>query len=267
MKGNGKSLVTTEAWDDTWHQALTWQSKGLGGLGFLRLRQRLWWRLDAAVSCIMEAVHRSDPDVLELGCGSGKMLERIHHARPNCRLHGIDYSEVGIGLARRYLRGLGIQATLFQGDVFEYEIERRFDAVVSFGLIEHFQDPVAAIQCHARFTAPRGIVAVTVPNFSPPLMKRYLQRFAPEILERHNLTIMDKGALRNALQKAGLDDVSVGGFGAPWLAVPTNMAGLPRHVFLWIFHFLNLFAQLPAPLLWPGYLLGIGRVIPRAWPN
>ncbi len=55
--------------------------------------------------------------ILELGCGSGAVLELLHEWTPDSRLVGVDLSAKLLGVASRSLRG---GATLYRRDIFEH---------------------------------------------------------------------------------------------------------------------------------------------------
>jgi SAM-dependent methyltransferase len=116
---------------------------------------------------------------------------------------------------------------VYEGDMFELDVPRRYDVVLSGGLIEHFADPGAALERHHRAVAPGGTIVVTVPNFLG-LNGEVQRRFNPENLALHNENVMLPTALGHALASAG-ELVSVESFyygrfrawlepGAPFLA-------------------------------------------------
>lgn len=89
-----------------------------------------------------------------------------------------------------------------EGDMFDVELSRRYDVVLSGGLIEHFSDPAEALERHHRWVAPGGTIVVTVPNFRG-LNGEVQRRFNPENLALHNQDVMLPDALASALAAAG----------------------------------------------------------------
>ena len=153
--------------------------------------------------------------LLELGCAPGDCLFHVHQVKPDYKLYGIDFSELGIQLTHERLRRDNIDATVCVGDFRDIKPPLKFDLVVSFGLIEHFTDPAAIIREHVRLCAPGGRVVTTVPNYATPLNRLLMQTVDRANLAAHNLDIMDLNAIENAFRSAGLTDVQVGAAGGP----------------------------------------------------
>lgn len=91
---------------------------------------------------------------------------------------------------------------VYEGNMFEVEPPRRYDVVLSGGLVEHFTDPSAALQRHHSWVAPGGTIVVTVPNFRG-LNGAVQRRFSPDNLALHNQDIMFPDALADALAASG----------------------------------------------------------------
>lgn len=164
---------------------------------------------------LLDQIGKPSGEILELGCAPGEALLHLHTVRPQHRLHGIDYSEVGMNSAKEFLIQAGVDATIHLGDFREAELSQQFDMVMSFGLIEHFDDPVPIIVDHARLCAPGGLVAVTVPNFATPVNRFLMKHVDPPGYEGHNLAIMNPDALQCAFKAAGLQNVKVGSAQGP----------------------------------------------------
>jgi ubiquinone/menaquinone biosynthesis C-methylase UbiE len=103
-------------------------------------------------------------DVLEAGCGTGLILQRIAGFAASAR--GVDLS--GGMLARAHARGLDV----VQGSVtaLPYAAES-FDLVCSFKVLAHVADIRGALSEMARVTRPGGFVLA---EFYNPLSLRYL---------------------------------------------------------------------------------------------
>lgn len=118
-------------------------------------------------------------DVLEAGCGTGLLLERI--ARFAARARGVDLS--GGMLAHARERGLDVvQASI---TALPYADES-FDLVCSFKVLAHVSDIRAALAEMARVTRPGGVVLA---EFYNALSLRYLIKRLKRptaISERHD---------------------------------------------------------------------------------
>jgi SAM-dependent methyltransferase len=206
----------------------------------------------------------SSGDLLEIGCAPGATLEEIHRACPNLRLHGIDYSESGLDMARRRLADLNIEATLHCGDAFCVELPRRYDIVLSTGVIEHFADPLPMMKCHFRLAKPLGHVIVTVPNCASLVPKFFLKVFDPELLAAHNVETISTLRLRELMLQAGFNEVHVGQSGPPHLHERASRGNLFGKTFAALAKAWNHVVYLaPVPPLWPAYYWAVGRVPPE----
>jgi len=200
-------LTNTDFWDRKY------QPRGTAVFNWLKpmLRRKRYRMLGE----LLDEIKKPSADVLELGCAPGEALLHLHKVRPQHRLHGIDYSEVGMKSAKEFLAQAGVNADIHLGDFREVELSQQFDMVMSFGLIEHFDDPVPIIANHARLCAPGGRVAVTVPNFATPVNRFLMKHVDPVGYKGHNLTIMNLDALQSAFEEAGLRNVKVGAAQGP----------------------------------------------------
>ncbi|HST58280.1 MAG TPA: class I SAM-dependent methyltransferase [Longimicrobium sp.] len=118
----------------------------------------------AAVHARIQAHLRSDGDaLLDVGCGTGNHLA---HLRAHYTVDGLDLEEGLLQIARdRYP-----DATFHQGDMVEFDLGRRFDAIVClFSAIGYVYTEARLRQTIARFAQhlrPGG-VAVVEPWLSP----------------------------------------------------------------------------------------------------
>jgi SAM-dependent methyltransferase len=109
-------------------------------------------------------------DLVEVGCGSGHVLQHFAGAR----LTAIDPSGEALEAARRNLRGLEVRFR--RGAVEELDLGgERFDRVLCTEVLEHTADPEIVLGALTRLVRPNGVVVVTVPN--DPLIAQF-RRFA-----------------------------------------------------------------------------------------
>jgi len=156
--------------------------------------------------------------LLEIGCAPGKLL--VWAARVlKARVTGIDYSDIGIGHARRLFETLSVEGDLRCEDVFTAALpEAGFDVVFSVGLIEHFDDPRDIVKRHVAFARPGGVALMVVPNYGG-LYGRLQRYFDPENLAIHNLEIMNPASLVALAPPDMPAQVRAYAFGrvAPWI--------------------------------------------------
>jgi SAM-dependent methyltransferase len=132
---------------------------------------RLWSLLDEVVvddldrevwrnlACHVDFRGRS---LLELGCGRG-LLSRFAVAAGARSATLVDQAPEALRIARQLLAD-SPEAEFVQTDVLGYGGDRRFDIVLSSGLLEHFKGEQLAscLEVHARHAA--GVVAIIVPS-------------------------------------------------------------------------------------------------------
>jgi SAM-dependent methyltransferase len=129
-------------------------------------------------------------DILELGCSPG-MLSAALMAETPWRPFGIDYSDD----ADEYLmtfKQVDKAATLYKGDIFETPIDRQFDVVCSFGLIEHFSgaELERLLEIHHDYVRPGGYVVILMPNFTGYQYLWHYMFDRPD-LDNHNIGVMN----------------------------------------------------------------------------
>ena len=107
------------------------------------------------------------PAVVEVGCGGSVWLPYFRQVL-GWRVAGVDYSPRGCALARRVLERSGVDVPVHCCDLFAPlpELVEAFDAVVSFGVVEHFLPTSRVIGALARFIRPGGVVVTMVPNMT-----------------------------------------------------------------------------------------------------
>lgn len=91
-------------------------------------------------------------------------------------------------------------------DLFNYTPQKKYDLVVSNGLIEHFIDTKNIIQKHVEQLNSGGILLITLPNFKS-LNGWFQKTFDLENYEKHNINCMDLDLLHNACQELGLTEI------------------------------------------------------------
>jgi len=113
------------------------------------------------------------------------------------------------GLIDQLLEKNGLKhgdVNIIEADLFAYKPERLYDMVLSFGLIEHFNDTKAIIGTHLQFLKPGGILFITLPNFKS--VNGWIQRkFDKENYDKHNISSMNPKLLVEYCRQLGLREV------------------------------------------------------------
>jgi SAM-dependent methyltransferase len=162
--------------------------------------------------------------VIEIGCAPAKWLA-YYGQRFGVIADGVEYSEKGANLSQANLDALGLEGKIHHADFFTTDAER-YDVVLSFGFIEHFDDLEGVFARHLDFVKPGGRLVIGVPNFRG--LNKTLQRWSdPAYLALHNLRAMDPALYRRLGAEHGLERLHqeyIGGpdpiiikLGKPWI--------------------------------------------------
>jgi SAM-dependent methyltransferase len=145
--------------------------------------------------------------VLEVGSAPGDHLinlKRVFGLDP----YGVEYSPAGAHLNREVFAAGGVDpAQVIEADFFAAEFQTKyresFDVVVSRGFIEHFDDVDDVLRKHLNLLKPGGRLFVMIPNLRGA--NYYLCRFFhKEVLDIHNLKIMERRTFSNLFEGKGL---------------------------------------------------------------
>ena len=145
-RGNGKSDLNandmTAVWDREWNES--------GGSRITEDHES--WRQ-------MRRYLPKDGAILEAGCGLAKWVEFLN--RQGFKARGIDFSAVAIQKSRELWPGIEV----VQGDLRKMPFDTgRFQAIVSFGAVEHDPaGPHASLKEMLRVLEPGGIMYCSVP--------------------------------------------------------------------------------------------------------
>jgi ubiquinone/menaquinone biosynthesis C-methylase UbiE len=115
---------------------------------------------DATVRATLERFSVAEGErVLDVGCGTGVLLEALADAAPRASLVGIDVSREMLAVARQ--RGAGVLRWV-TGDVAALPFtDGRFDAAVTSNAFHFWIDPAAALREIRRVLKPAGRLVVT----------------------------------------------------------------------------------------------------------
>lgn len=100
-------------------------------------------------------------DVLELGCGTGFVLDEIARRLKPKRLIGSELHPRGLAIARRRLGG---KAAYVQMDARRIEARAAFDVIGAFDVLEHIDEDEDVIRAMHGALRPGGGVLVAVPQ-------------------------------------------------------------------------------------------------------
>lgn len=120
---------------------------------WFKSRNRLLiWVLHGKVDCFN--------DYLEVGCGTGFVLEGVRKAFPQVRLEGTEFYEEGLAFARKRIP----DARFERMDAVHMREVASYDVIGAYDVIEHIEQDVVVLQNLARAVRPGGSVVITVPQ-------------------------------------------------------------------------------------------------------
>jgi ubiquinone/menaquinone biosynthesis C-methylase UbiE len=123
------------------------------------------WRVSRAYKILLRNVNLKSPSILELGAGSGinsLTIAKILKAR---KITLVDFNEEALKTGERTFKNTGLNVKCLKRDIFDLDLEERFDIVHSEGLLEHFygRKRVEAFKKHVEFCKEKGFIIIFVP--------------------------------------------------------------------------------------------------------
>lgn len=149
-----------------------------------RLERSHWWfrARREILSRIVEKNVRPGGSILDVGCGTGFVLE---HLRNSYDVHGLDDAAIAVEFCHQ--KGLDF---VERGILGESKLPREsYDMVMFLDVIEHVDDDVAMLKNGERVLAKGGTVLVTVPALQVlwsghDVVHHHRRRYDKEMLER-----------------------------------------------------------------------------------
>lgn len=200
---NPTEKATQRYWESLWRAAALPRPVRPHGRGVNHFVDRAFHR---EFSALFAGRVRDSFRLLEAGCAQSAWLPYFAQEF-GCAVTGIDYSPTGCERARRVLAAAGVSGDIVLGNFLEppAALLGSFDAVVSFGVVEHFEDTAAVVAALARFLKPGGVLVATVPNMAG-LVGRVQKALDREVFDLHRS--LTPAGLAAAAAAAGLVAVS-----------------------------------------------------------
>lgn len=147
----------------------------------------------------------SPTSVLDVGCGSGELLEKIRSHFPNARLAGLDGSRAALEETQKRIPA----ARTILADLADHAPSGPLgfaSHLTSSEVLEHLDNPEAALCYCLRWLEPGGKIIVTVPAGPLTAFDRYLGH------RRH----FTANGLREMLERAGFERIRIRRAGFPF---------------------------------------------------
>jgi SAM-dependent methyltransferase len=128
-------------------------------------------------------------DFLEIGCGTGYVLDRLRQSFPDMSLSGSELFEEGLACARARL---GDSAKLSQLDATRLGFREQFDVIGAFDVLEHIEDDAAVLANVRSALRPGGGLLITVPQHewmwsATDVAAHHVRRYVRRVLRKRLL--------------------------------------------------------------------------------
>jgi 2-polyprenyl-3-methyl-5-hydroxy-6-metoxy-1,4-benzoquinol methylase len=121
-----------------------------------------WWfkSRNEIILWVLKTKISSFSNFLEVGCGTGFVLERIAKEYPKAHINASEYYEEGLVFAKKRVP----RANFSKLDITEFKSSKEFDLVCAFDVIEHIKNDELVIKNLANAIDEGGYLLVTVPQ-------------------------------------------------------------------------------------------------------
>lgn len=175
--------------------------------------------------------------LLEVGCGKSGWLP--YFAKEfGFNICGLDYSAIGCEMAIEILQANGVEGEVVCADLFSPPANMlgAFDVVVSFGLVEHFDDTASCLTAISAFLKPGGMLITNIPNMVGWIgsVQKAINRPVYDIHQLIDLAMLKEAHAQAALEVLDCSYFMSTGFGVASLAgISTRTpTGFLKKVFL-----------------------------------
>jgi ubiquinone/menaquinone biosynthesis C-methylase UbiE len=155
--------------------------------------------------------------VLDIGCGTGEIAERLARRFPGATILGVDLEEPHLDRARARCADLGERVRFRRGDALALALpDASFDLVVSRHVVQAVPDPRRAVAEMARVLAPGGRVHLVAEDYgmlwchpTPGGSDDFWQRFPPVYGRAVGCDLHVGRKAFTMLSEVGLSDIAV----------------------------------------------------------
>ena len=124
--------------------------------------QNFWFKArNLIVIWVLSRFLERSSSLLEVGCGTGFVIDAISNRFPQLKLYGSDLHHEGLSFARTRLSS---RVTLFQADARKLPFDAEFDVVAAFDVLEHIGEDEIVLAAFFRALTPGGMLFLTVPQ-------------------------------------------------------------------------------------------------------
>lgn len=120
--------------------------------------------------------------IIDIGCGTGHLLGKLHEKFPDSDFYGADFTQDGLTVAQKIFP----KAKYIFYDIYEEkkEWESQFDIVICTEVLEHLLHPAKALKNLISFIKPNGgMLIICVPDGRKDTYSGHIQFWSPESWE------------------------------------------------------------------------------------
>jgi 2-polyprenyl-3-methyl-5-hydroxy-6-metoxy-1,4-benzoquinol methylase len=136
------------------------------------------------INFVRDEVLQSDAkNVLDVGCGDGRMVYELERNDSTRRYVGIDISE----RALHFARGFAPLSEFKVFDIIESPLDEQFDTCTYIETIEHIEPSQieTMLKNIAASLKPGGVMYLTTPTTNVPTANKHYQHFTRELIEEY----------------------------------------------------------------------------------
>lgn len=155
--------------------------------GFLASKSWSWSvnYISAIEAVVSEVKEQNDGNnqIIDVGCGDGRLTRELAREIGPDKVQGIDYSVRAINLAKALNPGVNFEVL----DILSQEQNKEYDIATLIEVFEHIpidqaDDFVTAL---VKLLKPNGVLLMTVPHENKPLSYKHFQHFNKKKIERY----------------------------------------------------------------------------------
>jgi len=182
--------------------------------------------------------------VIEIGCYPGEYLRILEKHGYN--INGIDFIDSSAKMHSSFKNDNLHVTEIIQADFLEHQFSKKYDVVMSFGFVEHFNDYIDIIDRHCNLVEDGGYLLITAPNYRVGLQKKMISFFdSHEAMETLVLESMNPKEWETAVANNDFQILFCGYFGLPRIVRGYKGALIKRAIFLMILIFLRAIRFIP----------------------
>ena len=94
---------------------------------------------------------KNSKNIVDVGCGGGWLVNNISYHYPDKNVIGIDFNPEALKFAKKVSENLKNKINLQEISLFDFNSEKKFDLVISIGVLHHTHDCLKALDKTCKF--------------------------------------------------------------------------------------------------------------------